>query len=197
MQQIVIIHGGDSYPDRETFKQELKKFPVTQDSFKFYADWKYNMSADLGNEYKIFTPQMPNKFNAYYDEWEIWFEKLIPFLTDGVVLVGHSQGGIFLAKYLSTHTFPVRISKLILAAAPHSLSENLGDFALTEPIDNVPVQCDEIHLFQSDDDPLVSFSEVEKYQVAWPNAILHKLTGRGHIRQDHFPELVEVIKNNS
>jgi len=197
MQQIVVIHGGDAYPDRETFRQSLRAWKVTINKFIYHKDWKYNLQEDLGNNFQVLNPTMPNKYYAFYEEWEIWFEKLIPFLTNGVILVGHSQGGIFLAKYLSTHIFPVHIHKLILLASPHSDSDYLGDFALTVPIDNVPDQCDEIHLFQSDDDPLVSFSEVEKYHAVWPQAILHKLTDRGHIRQEHFPELVEVIKKNS
>ena len=62
-------------------------------------------------------PSMPNKQNAAYDEWSIWFEKYFAYLKDDVILIGWSLGGMFLAKYLSDKPFPVKIKSLFLLAA--------------------------------------------------------------------------------
>ena len=191
--QIVVIHGGDSFARREEFLEFLQSVTVLKEDFYLKKSWQTLLATQLGDGYDVFNPRMPNNFNAHYDEWSIWFERMLQFLQDGVVLIGHSQGGIFLAKYLSEHTLSVAIDKLILVAAPHSDSENLGDFTLTSPLDRVWQQCQNIHLFQSTDDPVVNPDEVEKYKTAWPKAHLHIFTDRGHFNQDDFPELIKLL----
>lgn len=191
--QIVVIHGGDSFVTRREFFKFLQSITVKKEDFYLKKSWQTLLAKQLGNGYDVFNPRMPNNHNARYDEWSIWFEKMLQFLQDGVVLIGHSQGGIFLAKYLSEHTLPILIDKLILVAAPHSESENLGDFALTGSLERVWQQCQNIHLFQSEDDPVVNPHEVEKYKVAWPKAVVHMCTNRGHFNQDDFPELIKLL----
>ncbi len=66
---------------------------------------------------------MPNKTNAQFEEWKIWFEKFIPFLNDGVILVGHSLGGVFLAKYLSENKFPKKIGGVFLVSAVYEKNQ--------------------------------------------------------------------------
>ena len=137
---------------------------------------------------------MPCQDNAKYAEWKIWFERLFPFVEDGTILLGGSLGGIFLAKYLSENKFPKKIKALFLVAAPHSDMEGSISFDLKKPLQNVKEQCDNIHLYQSQDDPEVNFAEVEKYQKELPGAKLHIFEDRGHFLQEHFPEIVAEIK---
>lgn len=82
---------------------------------------------------------MPNGNNAQYIEWKIWFERLLPFLNDGVILIGHSLGGIFLAKYLSENNFSIKVRAAILIAAPFDalgMKESLSQFKLLSPLEN-------------------------------------------------------------
>jgi predicted alpha/beta-fold hydrolase len=46
---------------------------------------------------------MPNKLNARYHEWKIFFEGILSKLDreDEITLVGGSLGGCFLLKYFS------------------------------------------------------------------------------------------------
>jgi len=136
---------------------------------------------------------MPNRQNARYDEWSLWLERHVPFLRDGVILVGHSMGGIFLAKYLSENVFPVRIGMLALVAAPFDDETNgsLGDFVLSDNLENVSRQVGTILLFHSQDDPAVPFTECAKYARALPEAETIVLDGRGHFLDPDFPELSE------
>ena len=152
------------------------------------------MPKTLGGEWQVLLPRMPNKQNARYSEWVIWFERMIPFLDDGVVLIGHSLGAIFLPKYLSEHRLAKKIAKLILVAAPYGQTEFLGDFIIDKPLANVSAQCENIILFYSHDDPVVPLAEAEAYVQAWPAAKLHILENRQHINQAEFPELVEELK---
>lgn len=190
--QVVVIHGGDSFNTYEEYLKDLKKSKITLEGLR--GDWKIKLGDSLGKGFDVLLPKMPNSYNARYIEWKIWFEKIIPLLNKEVTLVGHSQGGIFLAKYLSENKFPKKIRVLILVAAPYIKTPNIGDFALKKPLSSVAKQCKVIHLFQSKDDPIVPYSEVEKYKKELSNAHLHIFQTRGHFNQKTFPEIVEIIK---
>src|SRR5262245_46218365 len=99
--QVLVIHGGDFFDSRKEFIESLQKEEVTmEDLIPSAKRWKDNLQSDLGKSYEVLFPKMPIKEDARYDEWKMWFEKIIPFLKQDAVLVGHSLGGIFLARYL-------------------------------------------------------------------------------------------------
>lgn len=192
--QIIYIHGGDSFESYEDYIKYLKETEFSIDWFVKKKKWKETLAEELGDEFQILMPDMPNSFNAVYEEWKIWFEKMIPFINDGVILIGHSQGGIFLAKYLSENTYPKKIGALMLVAPVHNNTPEVGSFRLENPLDNVSRQCENIHLFQSKDDFVVPFSESEEYKKELPNAKLHIFEDRGHFLQENFSEIIAEIK---
>ena len=98
--QVIVIHGGDTFSTYEEFILFLKDFKIDLNRFRG-KDWKSTLQDALGVEYDVLCPQMPNKQNAKYSEWKLWFDKIIPLLNDNIILVGHSVGGIFLVKYLA------------------------------------------------------------------------------------------------
>jgi predicted alpha/beta hydrolase family esterase len=60
---------------------------------------------------------MPDTQNSYYPAWKIWFEKYFQYLGENkLIVIGHSLGGIFLAKYLSENKFPRCIDSLHLVS---------------------------------------------------------------------------------
>jgi predicted alpha/beta hydrolase family esterase len=192
--QIVVVHGGDSFETYKKYLNALRSWEVSKDTFSARYDWKSNLAEDLNNDFEILSPRMPNKQNAKYVEWKIWLERMIPFLKNNAVFVGHSMGGLFLVKYLTENKFPKNIGALYLVAAPHSLTGDIYQFQLKKNLQNVWTQCQNIHIFQSKDDPVVPFVEAERYQKAWPGAKIHIFKNRGHFNQEHFPELVREIK---
>lgn len=192
--QIIAIHGGDSFDSYEKYLDSLKNGEVSLENFLPKNDWKRNLPSILGDEYQVLMPNMPNAQNARYEEWKIWFERMFPFIQDGVIFIGHSQGGIFLAKYLSENKFPKKISSLFLVAAPHTNTPEIGDFALDQDLSGIAAQCGNIHLYQSKDDPIVPFSDVELYQKDLPQAKVHIFEDRQHFNQENFPEILEEIR---
>lgn len=140
---------------------------------------------------------MPAKNNAKYFEWKIWFEKSFQYLKDDLILIGHSLGGIFLAKYLSENDFPVKIKQLHLVAAVYEHEdehEQLADFKLKEfPGKLVDKEIPEIHIYHSTDDTVVPIIESEKYHQQIPGSHFHKFTDRFHFIDETFPELFENI----
>lgn len=194
--QVVVIHGGDTFERYEEFLSFLKNFQIDPDYFK-KKGWKDTLQYNLGDDFEVIAPNMPNKINAKYLEWKIWFEKYFPFLNDGVILVGHSLGGTFLTKYLSENLLPKKIKALILVAASfddENSEESLNDFVLPTSLAKITKLADKIYLFHSKDDPVVPFEQVNKYKTALPNAEIIVFADRQHFNQEYFPELVELLK---
>ena len=192
---LVIIHGGTTFDTYEEYMVYLNSCELTLEKIN-KKDWKDFLGSKL-SEFEVIYPKMPNAKNARYLEWKIWFEKLFHLFSDEVILVGHSLGGIFLAKYLSENEFPKKITSLHLVAAPYDtevLKESLADFALSKTVGELAKNTDKIFLYQSEDDPAVPFADVGKYRRDLPTATLFTFKDRGHFTQEEFPELIENIK---
>ena len=142
---------------------------------------------------------MPLKENAKYEEWKIHFEKYFGFLEDDVVLIGWSLGGIFLAKYISENEFPKNIRSVFLIGAPYddelSGEDLTGGFELSDNLDRLDK--DNVHIWFSDDDPVVSKEQSQKYNAKLPNADIRMVKDKnGHFIIKEFSELIYAIKNN-
>ena len=147
-QQILVIHGGDTFDTHKDYLSFLKNREISLDRLRLKREWKDTLSEKLGENFDVLSPRMPNGTNARYKEWKIWFERVIPFIDKGVIFIGHSLGGIFLAKYLSENTFPVKIKATILAAAPfddEESDESLSDFKLPPSLKKFSEQGGEIN----------------------------------------------------
>ncbi len=193
--QVVLIGGGDSFPTREAFLEKLKSFEVEIDWFKKTPGWKDTLEDELGGEYEVFYPSMPNQHDARYKEWKVWFEKLLPLLGPEVIVVGHSLGAQFLAAYLSREQIAKNVLGTFLVAAPFELDTNPEEFKLPGSLELLEKQGGKIFFYQSKDDKVISMKDLERYREKVPNATYRVLDGRGHFNQPTFPELVEDIKN--
>lgn len=198
MKQIIVIHGGDTFDTQEEYLSFLKSFEIDFERLKSgRKDWKATLAEELGKEFEVILPSMPNGTNAKYLEWKIWFEKLTPFLESTVVFVGHSLGAIFLAKYLSENDFPKKIAGTFLVAGPYDnkdLGESLADFILPKKLNKLTKQGGKIYLYHSKDDPIVPFVDLGKYRKSLPKAEVRIFENREHFNQVDFPELVDDIK---
>lgn len=194
-QQVFVIHGGNAFRSYEDYLEHLRTKEIDLECLQ-RNDWKAHLSEQLGEGFQVIFPSMPNKQNAQYLEWKIWLERFIPFFSDGVILIGHSLGGCFLAKYLSEERFPKEIKAAFLVAAPYDLDQdrNLKDFVVPKSLEGFERQVEKIVVYQSKDDHVVRFSEAGKYQRALSNAEIIFFEDRGHFNQEEFPELVEAIK---
>ncbi|MBX4181306.1 alpha/beta hydrolase [Candidatus Parcubacteria bacterium] len=192
--QIVIIHGGGTFATYEDYLNFLRSYEINIERYKTDKDdWKPWVRRMLQENYEVITPHMPNKTNARYEEWKLWFEKFFPYINDGVILIGHSQGGIFLAKYLSENQFPKRIGGVMLISAPYDKdSEGYPVLSFSLPA-ILNLQTNNTFLYHSKDDPVVPFEALEQYQKLLPNAVARVFEDRKHINQEEFPELLKDI----
>jgi len=196
MKQVCIINGGSTYEDEAAFQDHLLKLELKYIRMLYTGgNWKNWLGATL-TDYDVLLPEMPNKAYAKYDEWALFFSKILPFLHNDAILVGHSLGGIFLAKYLNEHADSLHFSKVALVSAPFNdtSTESLASFALPEDMSNLEKTADHFALFHSTDDKVVPFAEIHKYAAILPRAEVTVLEGRGHINDPTFPELLEFIK---
>ncbi|GMQ95254.1 MAG: alpha/beta fold hydrolase [Patescibacteria group bacterium] len=193
--QIIFIHGGETFDTYDGYIGYLNTTEFDPDEFK-PKRWKDSLGEDLGSDFQVIAPVMPSKYNSKYNEWKIWFEKTFPFLEDNVVLIGHSLGGIFVAKYLSENNFPKKISATYLIAAPFDNKDSecsLADFVLPQTLEKFEGQGGKIFIYQSKDDPVVPFVDLEKYAKSLPTAEMVVFKDKGHFIQEEFPELIQSI----
>lgn len=192
--QVFVVHGGNAFDSYEEYIEYLKAKEVSLADLD-YKDWKHSLAERLGSEYEVIAPRMPSGNNAKYAEWKIWFEKFVPFLNNGVLLVGHSLGGIFLAKYLSEESFPKKIGGVFLVAAPFNTATQhpLADFVMSENLGKLSEQAGGIYLYHSKDDAVVPFSNFEQYAQLLPGAVQRVFEDRNHMNQVEFPELVQDL----
>ena len=200
--QIIVIHGGDAFDTYREYLSFLKKWKIDFDKYQHPKEkWRENLGKDLGRNFEVILPRMPNSLNARYFEWKIWFDKFVPHLKPGVVLVGYSLGGIFLVKYLAEKKFPVKIAGTFLVAAPfedHGSDpdgESLVDFKLPKKLEGFRRQGGQIFIYHSKDDPIVPCSHADQYEKVLGIATKRIFTNRGHFWQGKFPELVRDIKS--
>lgn len=173
----------------------LHEWQPTYDRLLYASSWK-KWLAETMTDYDILLPDMPNKQNAKYHEWALTFTKILPLLHKDAVLIGHSLGGIFLARYFSDHTPSQKLSKIILIAPPYNdeTGESLADFKLVTA-HALAKASDEIHILHSEDDPIVPMHEAHRYMHDLPQATLHAFTDKGHFNDTKLPELLDILQH--
>ena len=196
MQQVFVIHGGNAFNTYEEYLEYLKGKQVALADLD-YKDWKHGLQSVLGQGYKVFTPRMPNGNNAKYLEWKLYFEKFLPLLDDNAIFVGHSLGGIFLAKYFSEEVITKKVKAVFLVAAPYNTASQhpLADFIFPEGVASLEKNVDRIFLYHSTDDMVVPFSNFKQFVEDLPHAEIRVFEDRKHINQEEFPELVADIQS--
>ncbi len=193
MKQILIIHGGDSFLSYEAYLDDLKATALDYERIKPAKRWKDTVVEQFPRA-DVLIPNMPNSANAQFNEWQIWFEKILPFLQDDVHIIGHSLGAMFLAKYLHQHPLDNPVRQLILVAGGYNDDvHGYGSFAI-DSATGLEKSAAEIHLFHSKDDFVVPYGELSKLKADLPTAVIHSFDNRNHFLDADFPELIDVLK---
>lgn len=191
-QQVVFIHGGESFETKEEFYEFIRN--CEYDPYEpERRRWRDSLKVELEEKgYEWIFLQMPCRWNAEYNVWYMWFQKLVPYLRDDVILIGHSLGASFFVKYLYDQKIPVSIAQLHLVAPAviKDQCEGLGGFATDLELfsgfqNNIP----KIHIYHSVDDEAVPYIHSEKLAEALSAAHFHKFTDRGHFLGEDFPEI--------
>ena len=197
--QILIIHGGETFKNRKDYLHFLKNRKVSLEKKTSWAD-NY-LKNNLGKNFQIIKPRMPQQDNARYAEWKIHFEKYLAQLRKNSILIGGSLGGIFLAKYLSEHKLSRKMLSAYLLCPPYDdtlpTEELVGGFKLKSNLSLMEKNSKNLYLMFSKDDNVVPVSHAEKYAKKLKNAkIIIFRSKNGHFNISEFPELVKMIKKD-
>jgi len=197
--QIFIIHGGMTFKSRQDYLRFLKTREISiEEKVRWTDDF---LKKNLGRNFKIIRPRMPQSDNAKYEEWKIHFERFFPQLRNKLILIGSSLGGIFLAKYLSENKFPKKILSTYLICPPYDNSlpgeDLVGGFKLKSNLSLLEKNTKNLYLLFSEDDDVVPVSRAEKFRKKLKRArILIYKNKNGHFKIPKFPEIVKMIKTD-
>jgi valyl-tRNA synthetase/predicted alpha/beta hydrolase family esterase len=204
-ENLVMIHGGDSFERYDNYLEFIKDWDLDASDYNGiktnWGSWKRDLQKDLaGYNINVFYPDFPNKLNAKYEEWKIWFEKFLGSMKDpfgysgdssirNLSLLGHSLGGNFLLKYLSEND--LKVKNLYLVASCVSVGDFKTNIDLISNIENKV--SGNIYIYHSKDDQIVDFREAELIKQKLPKAKLVEFKGKGHFIDPEFNELKNQI----
>ena len=196
--QVFYIHGGETFDVYEDFIEHLREVELRDlPGSESYVKWTKTLPDELGTAYEVFMPTMPNRENAKYSEWKIWFERHFEHLRDDVILMGCSLGSMFLTRYLVENEPPVSVKALILmaGAVEDTESESCGDFRFSlDDVSALQERARKVIVMHSKDDFLVPFEHSERLHTAIPGSEFITFEDKNHFLIEAFPELVATIK---
>jgi len=197
--QILMVHGGMTFKNEKDYLRYLKTRKISIEKKIRWAD-DY-LDEQLGKRFEIIRPRMPLMDNAKYRDWKIYFERHLPYLRSGAILIGSSLGGTFLAKYLSEHKLPKKVLSTYLICPPFDNTvkgeDLVGGFTLKSDLSLLEKNSKNLYLFFSSDDETVPVSHAEKYRRKLKGAhiVIYKSKG-GHFQISTFPEIIKMIKSD-
>ena len=156
-----------------------------------------SLRRELGPDYEIRYPRMPNEGDPNYAAWKATLEREFAALDSGAILIGHSVGGAILVNTLAEQASRLEYDAILLIAAPYVGEGGWPAGDLNTPRDlgarlpkRVPV-----HLYHGQDDEIVPPSHVELYARAVPQARVHRLPDRDHQLNNDLREVAAAIKS--
>src|SRR5687767_5539456 len=155
-----------------------------------------SLRSELGADYEIRYPVMPNEADPNYAAWKRALERELAALSNGAIVIGHSVGGTILINVLAEHTSQSSLGAICLIAAPFIGAggwksddiEPRSDLAARLPRD-VPV-----FLYHGRHDDTVPFAHLELYAQAIPPAHVRRLANRDHQLNNTLSEVASDIK---
>src|SRR5437879_13863963 len=139
-----------------------------------------SLRRELGSNFEIRYPRMPNEGNPGYVAWKATLEKELATLDDDAILVGHSLGGTILINALAQSRSERQFGANFLIAAPFVGAGGWPSEDMNPPPDlgarlprDVPV-----FIYHGLDDETAPPSHAELYARAIPQAHVRRLPHR-------------------
>lgn len=156
-----------------------------------------SLTRELGEEYAVRYPRMPNEGDPSYARWSKAIRREIAALDDDAVLVGHSVGGTIAMNALAEQPPARRPGLIVLIAAPFvGVGGWPGDeFELPSDLGARLPQGVRVLVFHGLEDETAPPSHAELYAHAIPQAEVHRLPDRDHQLNNDLSEVArEIVK---
>ena len=156
-----------------------------------------SLRRELGPNFEIRYPRMPNEDDPAYAAWKTTLEKEFATLNDDAILVGHSIGGTILVNALAKSPSGRKFGAIFLIATPFVGEGGWPSEDMSPPPDlgarlpgNVP-----IYIYHGLDDETAPPSHADLYARAIPQASVRRLPQRDHQLNNDLSEIAATIKS--
>ncbi len=187
----VMIHGCPTHPEDDPEKRTYDKH---------WMPWLEQQLEGMG--VRVTRPIMPMPWAPKYEEWKEVMDR--QEVDENTILIGHSCGTSFLARWLGETKKSARALMLVApwkipdASVPPEFVQAKKDF-YSYPIDpEIKNRVATIVMFTADDEDDDGKKSLELYHQILGGRVI-SLAGRGHyihedMGTDEFPELRDVIR---
>jgi predicted alpha/beta hydrolase family esterase len=128
-----------------------------------------SLGRELGPDYEIRYPHMPNEADPSYTRWKAALKKEFGKLDDGAILAGHSIGGTILINALVEEPSDLALSGIFLIAAPF-VGESGWPSEDIKPMSGLgktlPAQTP-VYVYHGSEDKTAPFEHAGLYARAW------------------------------
>src|SRR5215203_5127589 len=127
---------------------------------RYWRDWSSDVcSSDLD------FPIMPGLDDPHYVSWSERLGEILAEIDEPIVVVGHSLGASVFLKYLAEGRPAEQVSGIVLLATPYwGESDWEAEWALPGGWPDATTELPPTHLFHSNDDEVITFSQLELYR---------------------------------
>lgn len=158
-----------------------------------------SLGAELGRQYTVRYPPMPNEAEPLYATWKTALVKEFDALGDNAILVGHSVGGTFLIHAVAEQQLKRKWGGIFLIAPPF-LGEGGWPGDETDPKANLAKELRAdvpVFLYHGTSDSEVPLEHMKLYAEAIPHAATRTLADRDHQLNNDLSELARDIRETT
>jgi predicted alpha/beta hydrolase family esterase len=165
-----------------------------------HDDWDHklvaSLSQELGPDFEVLYPRMPNEENPNYSKWKAALTQEISGLDDGAILVGHSIGGTILINAIAEATPKRKLNGIFLIAAPFVGTGGWPSEEIKKSAElglRLPPKTP-VYFYHGSMDDIAPIAHLKLYERAIPGAIVRRLQGRDHQLNDNLTEVAVDIR---
>ena len=156
-----------------------------------------SLRRELGPNFEIHYPRMPNEDDPSYVAWAETLEKEFATLDDDAILVAHSIGGTILVNALAQSRSDREFGAIFLIAAPF-VGEGGWPSEEMNPAPDLGARLPRdfpVYIYHGLDDETAPPSHAELYRRAIPQAHVRLLPDRDHQLSNDLSEVAATIKS--
>jgi predicted alpha/beta hydrolase family esterase len=155
-----------------------------------------HLGAELGADYQIHYPRMPNEDDPVEKAWWQRIDEELTAMGAGAVLVGHSAGAATLLTFLAQSDFRHEAAGIFIIAAPFfgEGGWNCGDGGVPKDLGARLPRGVPLFLYHGSADEIVPFAHVDLFAKMLPQAVIRRLKGRNHQLNDDLSDVANDIR---